>query len=405
MFTAAIIGVSGFGDVHYNDLKKGVEQGRVKILGATVINQNEEEEKCQWLTANGVKLYTNWQEMLDELSGKIDLCFIPTGIAMHAPMSIAAMKVGANVFVEKPVTATIQEVKQLEAVCEETGKFVAVGFQNIYLPDTHQLKKFLLSGRLGKLKALKARGFWSRNNLYYGRNNWAGCLKVNDAWVLDSPFNNALAHFLNLICFLAGNEFESSAELREITSELYHANKIESADTACIRAVTSDDVDILFYVTHACTQQTSVHIEIEGENGKVIFDFGESDIEIRLDDGTVEHIPVTPYSEYRGHIMKALEQRLSDPEAFVCNLQIAGTHILCVNGAHESCPVIHSIPSEFKETVVDGDSVVINVHNICNILTSAFDKGKLPSEIGIKWAVPGKPFDLIGYSEFNGGAE
>jgi predicted dehydrogenase len=402
MYNAAIIGISGFGKIHYNDLKQQAESGACRIVAATVINQDEEQEKCQWLTAHGAKLFTDWEEMLEEFSGQIDVCFIPTGIAMHAPMSIKSMQTGANVFVEKPVTATIQEVREMEKVSAETGKFVAVGFQNIYQPDAQQLKQVLLSGKMGKLKCLKARGFWSRDSLYYGRNNWAGKLRNNGSWVLDSPFNNALAHFLNMICFLAGSEFRKSAALREINAELYRANKIESADTACIRAVTQDNVNILFYVTHAVTEQSPVYIEIECERGKVIFELDKSHIELRMDDGAVETIPTTPHSDYRRHVMDALKARLNDPAAFVCTLDIAAVHTLCVNGAHESSGV-NEVPEEFIETVAEGDAVVTYIKNLTNIIIRAFDKNKLLSETGVKWAVPGDTVSLLDYNEFKGG--
>ena len=38
MFNAAIIGVSGFGDVHYRDLVREHAAGRVNIVAATVIS-------------------------------------------------------------------------------------------------------------------------------------------------------------------------------------------------------------------------------------------------------------------------------------------------------------------------------------------------------------------------------
>jgi predicted dehydrogenase len=401
MYNAAIIGVSGFGNIHYQDLKNGVESGTLKLVGATVINPDDEQEKCQWLKANGTKLYADWQAMLTELSGQIDICFIPTGIAMHVPMSIAALRAGANVFVEKPISATIQDARALAKVSEETGKFVAVGYQNIYQPDVRELKRALLAGKIGRVHCLKAKGFWPRNNHYYGRNNWAGKLKGNDTWILDSPINNALAHFLNLLCYFAGTEYEKSAELKEITAELYRANDIESTDTSCLKITTREDADILFYVTHASTKETHPYIEIHGEKGRVVFDLGSEHITITGNDGTTETIPITPHSAYRGHVMKALGEKLANPSAFVCTMQIAMAQTLCVNGAHESSAV-HVIPADQKETIVEGDAFRVAVHGIEDILDRAFAEGKLLSELGIDWAVPGEPVSLTDYQEFKG---
>jgi len=125
--SACVIGVSGFGRTHYDDLMREVEAGRMRALGATVINQDEEQEKCERLLSLGCRLFTDHREMLDKLSGKIDICFIPTGIHLHAAMSIDAMRAGADVLVEKPVAATVQDVRRMQACERDTGRFGAVG--------------------------------------------------------------------------------------------------------------------------------------------------------------------------------------------------------------------------------------------------------------------------------------
>ena len=196
-----LLAFSGFGNVHYSDLMREVEVGNCKIIAATVINQDDEVEKCEKLKSLGTILYADYNEMLEKHKGEIDLCCIPTGISMHAPMSIAAMRYGANVFVEKPVAATIQEVLEMKQVEAETGKFCAIGYQHIYLPNVRQAKELILSGGIGKLKSIRVKGLWPRDEKYYNRNNWAGTIRANGEWVLDSPFNNALSHYLNLGLF------------------------------------------------------------------------------------------------------------------------------------------------------------------------------------------------------------
>ena len=113
MFNAAIIGVSGFGDVHYRDLVREHAAGRVNIVAATVINQEEEAKKCDFLRSVGCRIYTDYRDMLRDFAGKIDVCFIPTGIALHMPMTVAALEAGANVYVEKPVAPTFADAEKM----------------------------------------------------------------------------------------------------------------------------------------------------------------------------------------------------------------------------------------------------------------------------------------------------
>ncbi len=255
MINAAIIGVSGFGRTHYEDIVREYHQKRVNIAGATIINQEEEKDKCDFLKSIGCRLFTDYNQMLEVLRGKIDICFIPTGIALHAPMSIAAMRAGANVYVEKPLAATVQEAAAILEAERETGKFVAVGYQTMYQPETRKIKEYILSGKIGQVHTLKTYGLWPRNVEYYQRNAWAGQLKSSNAWVLDSPFNNALAHYLNLLSFYAGESFARPAAIAFVQAGLFRAKPIRSVDTAWIKAVTGDAKTLLFYVTHSCAEQ------------------------------------------------------------------------------------------------------------------------------------------------------
>ena len=403
MYKAAIVGVSGFGDTHYHDIRNEVEQGRAEIIAATVINQAEEPEKCAWLRTVGARIFIDWQEMMDFCHGKIDLCFLPTGIAFHAPMTIAALEAGANVFVEKPAAGTIQEVSAMEEAARKAGKFVAVGYQLIYQPDIQNLKRMLLAGHIGKIESIKTYANWCRNSRYYHRNNWAGKLRVNDTWVLDSPFNNALAHYLNLICFLAGKTFAASAVLRSVQAELYRVNPIESTDTACIRAIADNGISCCFYATHACPGSCQPVTVIVGEKGTIVYDLSRPETTISFNDGHCESLPYVPGKEFRTNIMAALRQKLIEPDHFVCGLDIAGVQTRCCNGAHESSP-IHSLPPEYFSQVTEPDGAThMEIAGIEKIIGDAFAAGKLFSEIGVPWSKPGRLVDMRGYSRFAGG--
>ena len=146
MTTACIIGVSGFGATHYHDLMAEVEAGRTRVLGATVINQDEEAAKCAHLESLGCALFTDHRRMLARFRNRFDLCLVPTGIPLHAPMSIDAMRAGANVLVEKPVAATVQEVQAMASTETVTGRFTAVAYQYLYAAETLAMKRLLTGG-------------------------------------------------------------------------------------------------------------------------------------------------------------------------------------------------------------------------------------------------------------------
>jgi len=87
---------------------------------------------------------------------------------------------------------------------------------------------------------------WPRADSYYQRNSWAGKLQVNGTLVMDSPYNNALAHMLNLICFFAGSREQTSARIEFLEAELYRCRPIQSPDTAFLHAETESGIDLFF---------------------------------------------------------------------------------------------------------------------------------------------------------------
>jgi len=399
MINACIIGVSGFGRVHYTDLMKQVEAGRMRVVAATVINEPEEPEKCAKLRSVGAKIFTDSDEMFREFAGKADLCFIPTGISFHEPMSIAAMRAGMNVYVEKPAAATIQEVRNMQAVERETGKFVAVGFQDAFSDDTVNLKHRLVSGEFGKIKRVAVQVAWPRASKYYERNWWAGRLRARDRWILDSPFNNATAHYITLMCFFAGAEFREAARLATVQAELHRAKPIESPDTAAIRAITEDGIPLLYLGTHSCREYFGPDIRIETENASIVWQ--REAIVITNNDGATERLPLN--EDLREPVMRHLMERVTNPHEFICSLDIAAVHTLYVNGAHESSD-IHVIPAEHTVTTEGEEGTLIAVDRMEQIIHDCYESELLFSEAGVPWAKASAPVDVRNYNEFTGGA-
>ena len=361
-----------------------------------MINEEEEAEKCARLRELGCRLFTDYREMLHTFGAQADICFIPTGIHLHEPMTIAALQQGMNVFVEKPAAATIDEVRHMQRVERETGRFVAVGYQSMYALETMIMKQMILDGRLGRITSIKTSCFWPRDRAYYRRNEWAGKLRLpSRRWILDSPFNNAAAHGLNMICFLAGRELTCRAQLRSITAELYKANDIEGPDTACLEIETVEGPRLYFYATHACRRSRDPLIEVHGERATLTWEHHRS-LTLRDHAGRSESFQVQP-EHPRDYVLRTLSARLSDPNVFVCDLELAAAQTVCVNGAHESSrlmPIPHRyLRHESNLTAIDGIEDLIDRSYAAELPFSA---------IGAPWAQPGERVSLTAYDHFRG---
>lgn len=400
MINVAVIGISGFGNVHYNDLVREHHAGRAAIVAAAVINQEEEAEKCAFLRSIGCRLFTDYRAMLDEFRGRIDLCFIPTGIAMHCPMTVAALEAGANVYVEKPVAATVEETEIMKAAERRTGKFVAVGYQTMYQPDTHRVKRLVLDGTIGKPRVFKCYALWPRDDAYYARNNWAGKAAVNGKWVLDCPFTNALAHYLNLLSFHAGDTFEGTVDPVAVRAGLFRANKIETNDFATIRVDGADGRELYFHVTHVSETWVNPISRIEGDAGTI--DYTDNGIDVTLANGETTHYDPTPQEEIRRNIFDALLWRLKDPKQFICTIDIAARHTLIANAVFDSVPCVEIPADAFRTAVAENGVARLVVPGIDAAIRRAWEENRLVDTRDFPWAVPGSPFRLDGYRGFAG---
>ena len=271
----ALVGVSGFGNVHYEDIMRACKAGRADIICATVINQQEEPAKCAALRSMGCTVFDDAAEMFQSFMGKVDLCFLPVGIGFHAPMTIAALENGMNVVLEKPLTATVQEADAIIDASKRTRRFVAIAYQHMYQPQIKSIKQAIISGEIGALKTVRGIGLWPRGKAYYARNNWAGKLRTESGWVLDSPVNNALAHYMNMVCYFGGETLDGMAQINSLQAGLYRANpEIENFDTGFIGMTTPAGVKLLFVTSHAPQSTLDPIVEAVGEKKLYSLDQG-----------------------------------------------------------------------------------------------------------------------------------
>ena len=89
------------------------------------------------------------QIMVDEgISGVA----ISTPVALHYGMAKQALEAGKDVFVEKPLSLTVQEGEELVKTASEMGKILMVGHLLEYHPGIIKLKELVDNGELGNIK-------------------------------------------------------------------------------------------------------------------------------------------------------------------------------------------------------------------------------------------------------------
>ena len=401
MIKAAVVGVTGFGATHFNDLMREHEAGRVQPVAAVIINPEDAGDKVERLKAVGCDILPDFDTLIAKYAGKLDICCIPTGIALHKSMSVAAVEAGFNVYVEKPVAATVDEVQAMSEAVRKSGKFIAVGYQDMYQPSTFRIKEVLCSGIIGKAVQFRCYAMWPRSFAYYGRNKWAGRV-VGDRGeaIIDSPFTNALAHDLNLQLFYAGNSFDTMPEIATVQAAMFRANDIESCDTASIRMTTRCGKELLMTVTHAANCLIHPLHVIQCEKGYIRTNRCEKFAEVYDADGNqIENISFD--SPIRTNIWDALIDRINGGKSFICTPEIAGVHTLVANAVFDSAPV-EVVPPELVSTVTFDETGVRRrvVTGIEAAIRRSFDEKRMLNAGDFPFIRQGEVVDMNSYRSF-----
>jgi len=375
----ALVGINGYAEVHLEHLKTLAEAGRIELTAAVILPHERTPENTAWFHSVGCGIYDSLDEMFKRCPHKPDLVCLPVGIPAHEPLTVCCLAHGANVLVEKPAAGSLAAVDRMRrAEADSGGCFAAVGFQHIYARELQHIKRYLLSGRPGTLKSVAAMGIWPRNTAYYTRNGWAGKIKTASGdFILDSPVNNAFAHYLNLSLFLAGETFGQSAHPIRLEGQLYRARKdIEYFDTCGIQLRTESGGIVSAYFSHASDEVIHPLIRIECQNGSVRMDFGTGRWTISGAEGTLQEEGTL--SMPQPDMFSDVVEKVSDRKTFTCGLDIAREHTFCTEWLYRHCTP-EDVPSRLLTVQADDGQAVIR--DLPKTFMDCFEKsGKLVLE-------------------------
>jgi predicted dehydrogenase len=398
-----LVGIGGYGENYVNAfMNVGESRKEEKIEIAGVVDPFP--ERCSYLgllVERKIPIYSSLEAFYKEKGA--DLAVISTPIHLHAEHIIFCLSKGSNVLCEKPLCAVYQDALKLLEAEKAYGKFVGIGYQLSYSNAVQEMKKDILSGIFGKAIQLKAMLLLPRGEEYYARNSWAGRIKTDSgSIVLDSPVNNACAHQLHNMLYVLGKTRETSENLVSVTAELYRANSlIENYDTAALRCITEDNVEILFYATHAVKGKKIGPLSTyQFEKGVILHVTGnDENFSAHFNDGTVKNYGMIPKSDRMQKFWDAIEAVRGDKKP-ACGIAASIPQLLCVNGAQESMEDIGVIPEYMLETEGEAGNRRTSICGIEDIFLQCYSQTKLPDELGLVWTKPGKKICLKNYSGY-----
>ena len=156
------IGVGGMGSGHVAIIKSFADTKEENVLGVAgcdVFEKRRNKVKDTLKLSDG-QIYKDYRKLLENKD--VDVVVIATPDHWHAPIAIDAMEAGKHIYVEKPMTHTLDEAFEMWKVAKKTNRIVQVGSHGCSDPKWLKSREIAKANRLGRM--LWAQGSYCRNN-------------------------------------------------------------------------------------------------------------------------------------------------------------------------------------------------------------------------------------------------
>ena len=214
------------------------------------------------------KIYESYDELLK--CEQLDAVHIATPHFLHAEMTVKALDLGLNVFLEKPMCISEDEINTLLLAEKRSTGRVCVSFQNRF-NETTLLAKKLIEEDGGAISAYGT-VIWERDEDYYLKSDWRGRRATEGGGVL---INQAI-HTLDLLSFFLGKP----RFIWATTANHHLKGKIEVEDSSEGMIEFESGAFANYYATTSSHNASTTTVYIKTKNHKINI----SGAEIYIDD-------------------------------------------------------------------------------------------------------------------------
>lgn len=141
------IGVIGYGYWGPNLLRNFAETPGIAVSGVSDLDPKRLEIVQKRYPA--VKVTTRYQDLLED--NAIDAIAVATPVNSHFELGMAALKAGKHLWLEKPMTETSQQARQLVDEAEKRQRVLIVDHTFIYTGAVRKMADLVKSGDLGQI--------------------------------------------------------------------------------------------------------------------------------------------------------------------------------------------------------------------------------------------------------------
>ncbi|RVU42159.1 Gfo/Idh/MocA family oxidoreductase [Lujinxingia sediminis] len=201
--------------------------------------------------------FASLDELLAERSPQLVSIATPTGL--HCTQALKVAGAGADIILEKPLSTSLEEARQMVMQVREFGRKLFVIKQLRHHPLFLALREAVRNERFGRIFSVGLEVYWNRNQAYYDAASWRGTREYDGGALM-----NQASHYVDLLAWI----FDEPDEVYATGGTL--GRRIDVEDTALLSlrwpggALGSVHVSMLAYPRNLTTSLT-----VLGERGTV----------------------------------------------------------------------------------------------------------------------------------------
>ena len=205
------------------------------------------------------RAYDDLNALLADPAVQIVTICTPSGA--HLEPTLAAVRGGKHVIVEKPLEITLSRCDEIIRAAEKAGVIVSTIFPSRFHESSQLMKQAVEQQRFGRITLGDAYVKWFRTQQYYDGGAWRG------TWQLDGggALMNQAIHSIDLLLWLMGPAVEVSAQ----TATLAH-ERIEVEDTAVATVKFASGALGTIEASTAAFPGELKRVEISGSHGTAV---------------------------------------------------------------------------------------------------------------------------------------
>ncbi len=203
-----------------------------------------------------MSVYKNFEDLLQQ---DIDVVTICTPHHLHKPMTLAALKAGKHVVVEKPMTLSVADAVEMSQAAQAAELKLFVVKQNRYNVPIKLADEAIKNNRLGKIYNVHCNVLWNRHQEYYNQSDWRGSKKTEKG----ALFTQA-SHFIDILVWWFGKVTEA----KTVMATQAHTIEIEDCGQSSV-LFESGVIGSISWTTNVYNKNYEGSITIIGEHGTI----------------------------------------------------------------------------------------------------------------------------------------